>query len=93
VVFGRSCTNAPAPFTPSALDTHDAPEPIPDRPSPYAEGYIDMTFAAGYLNLPSPDQNYPIGSVLNPCWAGAAGAVISTSADVARFNEALANGT
>jgi D-alanyl-D-alanine carboxypeptidase len=53
-------------------------------PNPFAEGYIDIT---------RPQENLPAGSYENPSWAGAAGVVVSTAADIARFAEAMAAGT
>jgi D-alanyl-D-alanine carboxypeptidase len=55
----------------------------PALPAPFAQGYVDLDDAA----------DVPAGTLVNPTWAGAAGAVVSTAADVARFVEALAAGT
>jgi D-alanyl-D-alanine carboxypeptidase len=53
-------------------------------PNPFAEGYVDIT---------RPQENLPAGSYENPSWAGAAGVVVSTASDIARFAEAMAAGT
>lgn len=53
-------------------------------PTPFAEGYIDIT---------RPGENLAVGSVLNASQAAAAGAVVSTASDLARFAEAVAAGT
>ncbi len=50
--------------------------------SPYAEGYAGADGVA----------DVPIGTLLNGTIAGAAGAVVSTGADMVRFVEALADG-
>lgn len=56
----------------------------PLLPSPYAEGYADVDDAR-------PD--FAVGTLVSPTWGGAAGAVVSTASDLARFADALAAGT
>ncbi|QJR35683.1 beta-lactamase family protein [Gemmatimonas groenlandica] len=53
-------------------------------PSPFAQGYADIT---------RPNENLAVGTLLNPSWAGAAGAVVSTAGDIAHFAEAVASGS
>lgn len=48
--------------------------------------------ASGYLDLEG-SPNVDVGTVLNPSWGGAGGAVVSTAADVTRFIDALATGS
>jgi D-alanyl-D-alanine carboxypeptidase len=52
-------------------------------PPPFAEGYYDFGFV----------RDTAVGTLLHPSAFGAAGAVVSTAADLARFAEALAAGT
>jgi D-alanyl-D-alanine carboxypeptidase len=56
----------------------------PLLPAPYAEGYADVADA---------QRDVPVGTLVSPTWGGAAGAVVSTADDLARFAEALAAGT
>jgi D-alanyl-D-alanine carboxypeptidase len=55
----------------------------PSLPAPFAQGYVDFGFV----------RDTAVGTLLHPSGAGAAGAVVSTAADLARFVEALAAGT
>jgi D-alanyl-D-alanine carboxypeptidase len=50
--------------------------------APFAQGYVDLNLLL----------DFPVGTVLSPTVAGAAGAVVSTAGDLLRFVEALAAG-
>lgn len=56
------------------------------------EPALNAPFAEGYADLDAATRDVPVGTRVSPTWAGAAGAVVSTAADVARFAEALADG-
>jgi len=59
---------------------------------PYADPQLRTPYAHGYL-LGQPGATGPVdGTVMSPSWAGAAGAIVSTAADLARFSTALLSG-
>ena len=59
---------------------------------PYANPHLRKPYAHGYP-LGQPGANGPADStVMSPSWAGAAGAIVSTAADIARFYTALLTG-
>jgi D-alanyl-D-alanine carboxypeptidase len=56
---------------------------------PYANPYLRRPYAHGYL-LAQPGATGPADTtVFSPSWAGAAGAIVSTAPDLARFYTAL----
>jgi len=59
---------------------------------PYANPHLRKPYAHGYL-LGQPGTTGPVdGTVMSPSWAGAAGGIVSTAADIARFYTALLSG-
>jgi D-alanyl-D-alanine carboxypeptidase len=59
---------------------------------PYANPHLRTPYAHGYL-LGQPGATGPADStVFSPSWAGAAGGIVSTAADLARFSTALLSG-
>jgi D-alanyl-D-alanine carboxypeptidase len=54
---------------------------------------LPESYAQGYADVSATQLNFPVGTVLSPTWGAAAGAVVSTVADLARFTEALASGS
>jgi D-alanyl-D-alanine carboxypeptidase len=59
---------------------------------PYANPHLRTPYAHGYL-LGQPGATGPADStVVSPSWAGAAGGIVSTAADLARFSTALLSG-
>jgi D-alanyl-D-alanine carboxypeptidase len=59
---------------------------------PYANPHLRTPYAHGYL-LDQPGATGPVDStVFSPSWAGAAGGIVSTAADIARFYTALLSG-
>ena len=59
---------------------------------PYANPHLRTTYAHGYL-LGQPGATGPADTtVMSPSWAGAAGGIVSTAADIARFYTALLTG-
>jgi D-alanyl-D-alanine carboxypeptidase len=59
---------------------------------PYANPHLRTPYAHGYL-LGQPGTTGPVdGTVMSPSWAGAAGGIVSTAADLARFSTALLSG-
>jgi len=59
---------------------------------PYANPHLRTPYAHGYL-LGQPGATGPVdGTVMSPSWAGAAGGIVSTAADIARFSTALLSG-
>ena len=59
---------------------------------PYANPHLRTPYAHGYL-LGQPGATGPAdGTVMSPSWAGAAGGIVSTAADIARFYTALLSG-
>lgn len=60
---------------------------------PYANPHLRKPYAHGYL-LNKPGTAGPVDTtVMSPSWAGAAGGIVSTAADLARFSTALLAGT
>lgn len=53
---------------------------------------LPIPFVQGYADVSDAQQNVAVGTVLTPTWGAAAGAVVSTVGDLARFMEALASG-
>ena len=59
---------------------------------PYANPHLRTPYAHGYL-LGQPGATGPAdATVFSPSWAGAAGGIVSTAADLARFYTALLSG-
>jgi D-alanyl-D-alanine carboxypeptidase len=59
---------------------------------PYADPNLRKPCAHGYL-LGQPGATGPVdATVMSPSWAGAAGGIVSTAADLARFSTALLSG-
>lgn len=59
---------------------------------PYADPRLRQPYAHGYL-LSQPGATGPAdATVMSPSWAGAAGAIVSTAPDLARFYTALLTG-
>jgi len=59
---------------------------------PYADPHLRVPYAHGYL-LHQPGAPGPAdATVMSPSWAGAAGGIVSTAADLARFSTALLTG-
>ena len=59
---------------------------------PYANPHLRTPYAHGYL-LGQPGATGPAdATVVTPSWAGAAGGIVSTAADLARFYTALLSG-
>ena len=59
---------------------------------PYANPHLRTPYAHGYL-LGQPGTTGPAdGTVMSPSWAGAAGGIVSTAPDIARFYTALLSG-
>jgi D-alanyl-D-alanine carboxypeptidase len=59
---------------------------------PYVNPHLRKPYAHGYL-LGQPGATGPAdGTVMSPSWAGAAGGIVSTAADIARFYTALLTG-
>jgi D-alanyl-D-alanine carboxypeptidase len=59
---------------------------------PYANPHLRTPYAHGYL-FGQPGATGPVdGTVMSPSWAGAAGGIVSTAADIARFYTALLTG-
>jgi D-alanyl-D-alanine carboxypeptidase len=59
---------------------------------PYANPHLRTPYAHGYL-LGQPGTTGPVdGTVMSPSWAGAAGGIVSTAADLARFYTVLLSG-
>jgi len=59
---------------------------------PYANPHLRTPYAHGYLPG-QPGATGPVdGTVMSPSWAGAAGGIVSTAADIARFYTALLTG-
>lgn len=59
---------------------------------PYVNPHLRTPYAHGYL-LGRPGATGPVDStVFSPSWAGAAGGIVSTAADLARFYTALLSG-
>jgi len=59
---------------------------------PYANPHLRKPYAHGYA-LGQPGATGPADTtVMSPSWAGAAGAIVSTAADIARFYTALLTG-
>jgi len=63
-----------------------------DTYMPYADPHLRQPYAHGYL-LGQPGATGPADTtVMSPSWAGAAGGIVSTRADLARFATALLTG-
>src|SRR5215472_14393376 len=58
---------------------------------PYANPHLRRPYAHGYL-LGQPGTGPVDTTVMSPSWAGAAGGIVSTAADIARFYTALLAG-
>ena len=59
---------------------------------PYADPHLRKPYAHGYL-LNQPGATGPVDStVISPSWLGAAGGMVSTAPDLARFSTALLTG-
>ena len=59
---------------------------------PYADPHLRTPYAHGYL-LNQPGAPGPVDTtVMSPSWAGAAGGIVSTAADLAHFSTALFTG-
>ena len=59
---------------------------------PYANPHLRTPYAHGYLLGPPGTTGPADGTVMSPSWAGAAGGIVSTAADIARFYTALLSG-
>ena len=70
-------------FTPLGLRHTSFPYASPNLPEPFAHGYL--------LNQPAAPGPVDI-TVISPSWAWAAGGIVSTARDVARFYSALLAG-